>query len=101
VKPLDEELICDFARRAKRVITVEENSVIGGFGSAVLELLQREEILVPVTVLGAPDEFVHHGAQKKQRQHYGLDADGLLYTMRSKLAAVRKRKAAPVAGGVS
>jgi 1-deoxy-D-xylulose-5-phosphate synthase len=101
VKPLDEELICEYARRAKRVVTVEENSVLGGFGSAVLELLQREEILVPVTVLGAPDEFVHHGAQKKQRQHYGLDADGLLYTMRSQLASARKRKVAPVASSVA
>ena len=94
VKPLDEELICSVARRAKRLVTVEENTAQGGFGSAVLELLQREEILVPVTVVAAPDEFVHHGAQKKQRQHYGLDADGLLFTMRSKLGTSRKRKAA-------
>jgi 1-deoxy-D-xylulose-5-phosphate synthase len=89
-KPLDEELICDLARRAKRVVTVEENTAHGGFGSAVMELLHREEILVPVTVCAGPDEFVHHGAQKIQRREYGLDADGLLYKMRTVLE--RKRK---------
>jgi 1-deoxy-D-xylulose-5-phosphate synthase len=92
VKPLDEELICGVARRAKRLMTVEENVAAGGFGSAVLELLQREEIQTPVTICAAPDEFIHHGAQKIQRREYGLDADGLLYKMRTLLA--RKRKAA-------
>jgi 1-deoxy-D-xylulose-5-phosphate synthase len=89
-KPLDESAICDLARRARRIVTVEENTFCGGFGSAVLELLHREEILVPVTVCAGPDEFVHHGAQKIQRREYGLDADGLLYKMRT----VLKRKGA-------
>lgn len=92
VKPLDEELICATARRVKRLITVEENAVQGGFGSAVLELLHREGIEMPVTVVGIPDEFVHHGAQKIQRRELGLDVDGLKYTMRRQLP--RKRKAA-------
>ena len=78
------------ARRARRVVTAEENTAHGGFGSAVLELLHREDILVPVTVCAGPDEFVHHGAQKIQRREYGLDADGLLYKMRTVLE--RKRK---------
>ncbi len=84
-KPLDEEMICDLARRVKRLVTVEENTAHGGFGSAVLELLHREDILVPVTVCAGPDEFVHHGAQKIQRREYGLDADGLLFKMRTVL----------------
>jgi 1-deoxy-D-xylulose-5-phosphate synthase len=97
VKPLDEALICSMARRAKRVITIEENVASGGFGSAVLELLQREEILVPVTLCAAPDEFVHHGAQKIQRREYGLDADGLLYKMRTLLERKRASKATKAA----
>ncbi|MDQ3813417.1 MAG: 1-deoxy-D-xylulose-5-phosphate synthase [Armatimonadota bacterium] len=95
VKPLDEELICAVARRAKRLITVEENVIQGGFGSAVLEMLQREGLNdLPVTLVGAPDDFVHHGAQKIQRRELGLDADGLQYTMRRHLP--RRRKATAV-----
>jgi 1-deoxy-D-xylulose-5-phosphate synthase len=85
VKPLDEELICGLARRAGAVVTAEENVAQGGFGSAVLELFARENIRVPVQVVGVPDEFIHHGAQKIQRRELGLDADGLLYTMRRAL----------------
>lgn len=93
VKPLDEELILSVARRSKRLITIEENVVQGGFGSAVLELLQREGLHeVPVTLVGMPDEFIHHGNPKIQRRELGLDADGLLYTMRCNLP--RKRKTA-------
>jgi 1-deoxy-D-xylulose-5-phosphate synthase len=95
VKPLDEELICSVARRAKRLVTVEENVVQGGFGSAVLELLQREGIHdVPVTTIGIPDEFIHHGTPKIQRRELGLDADGLLYALRCALP--RKGKTAAV-----
>ena len=85
VKPLDEEMICDLARRSKKIITVEENVVAGGFGSAILELLSREGLNTPVTVVGVPDEFIHHGAQKIQRRELGLDVDGLTYTFRRHL----------------
>jgi 1-deoxy-D-xylulose-5-phosphate synthase len=93
VKPLDEELICDLARRSKQIITVEENVVMGGFGSAVLELLARENILVPTKLIGVPDEFIHHASQKIQRRELGLDADGLLYTFRRHLPRAAKQHA--------
>jgi len=94
VKPLDEELICNLARRCKKLVTVEENVVQGGFGSAILELLQREGIWdVPVQIVGVPDEFIHHGHPKIQRRELGLDSDGLLYTMRRNLPAKRKKAA--------
>jgi 1-deoxy-D-xylulose-5-phosphate synthase len=85
VKPLDEALICDVAKRAKKIVTVEENMAQGGFGSAVLELLSREGVGTPVTVIGVPDEFIHHGAQKIQRRELGLDEDGLLFALRRHL----------------
>ena len=97
VKPLDEEMICDLARRAKHIITVEENTVVGGFGSAILELLSREELSTPVTVVGVPDEFIHHGAQKIQRRELGLDADGLTYTFRRHLSRAKVVKKAALA----
>lgn len=92
VKPLDEELICDMARRTKNLITVEENAVKGGFGSAILELLQREDLHdVAVHLVGVPDEFIHHATPAIQRRELGLDKDGLLYTMRRRLPAQKSK----------
>ena len=61
VKPLDRERILDLARRVKVLITVEEHSAMGGFGSAVLELLAEEGVVMPVRILGIPDELIEHG----------------------------------------
>jgi 1-deoxy-D-xylulose-5-phosphate synthase len=81
VKPLDGEAIAELAQRAGRLVTIEENARMGGFGSAVLEALQEREVVVPVEVIGVPDEFIHHASQKIQRRELGLDADGLQATM--------------------
>ncbi|MBM4329880.1 MAG: 1-deoxy-D-xylulose-5-phosphate synthase [Deltaproteobacteria bacterium] len=78
VKPLDEELICSLTSGIQKVITVEENALQGGFGSAVLELLERTGIhSVQVKRLGIPDTFVEHGPQDFLRQKYGIDAQGI------------------------
>jgi 1-deoxy-D-xylulose-5-phosphate synthase len=78
VKPLDEELLLDVARRCRRVITVEENVVSGGFGSAVLELLAARRVQgVRVEVIGVPDEFVEHGTPEILRGKYGLNGPGI------------------------
>jgi 1-deoxy-D-xylulose-5-phosphate synthase len=61
VKPLDRERIVALAKRCRVLVTVEEHSVMGGFGSAVLELLAEEGILVPVRTLGVPDMLIDHG----------------------------------------
>ena len=92
VKPLDEALICDLARRAKRIVTVEENAVQGGFGSAILELLAREEIQVPVEIVGVPDHFIHHASPKIQRAELGLDSDGIEATIRAQLLKIEIKK---------
>jgi len=77
-KPLDSELIIDLASRIKRVVTVEENTLIGGFGSSVVKLLQESDICdVPVKSIGIPDEFVEQGTQAMLRSNYGLDAKGI------------------------
>ena len=68
VKPLDEELILKTAATIKKIITIEENMLQGGFGSAVLELLAEKSITgVQVKRLGIPDEFVKHATQAQQR----------------------------------
>lgn len=65
VKPLDAELICYWAGKTKRVVTIEDNSRLGGFGSSVLELFSRRGLYsVRSCLLGHPDYFVEHGPQK-------------------------------------
>jgi len=78
VKPLDVELITSLARRIPRLVTVEENTLSGGFGSSVARLLQDLGIgKVSVKTIGIPDEFVEQGAQAILRADYGLDASGI------------------------
>ena len=77
-KPLDAKLIVDMASRIKRVVTVEENALNGGFGSAVNGLLQESGINdVQVKNIGVPDEFVQQGSQAILRRKYSLDAKGI------------------------
>jgi 1-deoxy-D-xylulose-5-phosphate synthase len=78
VKPLDRGLIISLAREIPRIITVEENVLQGGFGSAVLECLSDEGITgSQVLRLGIPETFVEHGSQQILRAKYGIDATGI------------------------
>lgn len=78
VKPLDSELILSVARSAGRIVTVEENALQGGFGSAVLELLYDNGLQdVTVKRLGIPDRYIEHGSQAQLRQDLGIDAEGI------------------------
>lgn len=72
VKPLDQDFVVQVARRAPLLITVEENTLIGGFGEAVRDLLQGDP--VSVRSIGLPDAFVEHGTQAKLRDKVGLSA---------------------------
>jgi 1-deoxy-D-xylulose-5-phosphate synthase len=77
-KPLDTELILDVANRAKTVVIVEENVLSGGFGTGVLEMLEKAGVSdVKVKRLGIPVEFVTHGKQDFLRSLYHLDALGI------------------------
>jgi 1-deoxy-D-xylulose-5-phosphate synthase len=78
LKPLDGTLLCDWAKRTGKVLTVEENVLQGGFGSAVLELFQERGIFsIQVKRLGIPDIFVEHGPQTLLREKYGIDEKGI------------------------
>ena len=86
VKPLDDELILNTAVTIKKIITVEENVLQGGFGSAVLELLAEKNITgVWVKRLGIPDEFANHATQAQQRQKYGINEEGIIRAIREML----------------
>jgi 1-deoxy-D-xylulose-5-phosphate synthase len=78
VKPLDRQLVLDLATKTGRLVTVEENVLQGGFGAAVLELLEEEGLShLPVLRLGYPDCFIEQGEQPELRASHGLDATGI------------------------
>jgi 1-deoxy-D-xylulose-5-phosphate synthase len=85
LKPLDKELLVAEALRAGFVFTVEENALQGGFGSAVLELFCEEGVHIPVKRIGLPDRFVEQGSQEELRARYGLDAKGIVATVKGAL----------------
>jgi 1-deoxy-D-xylulose-5-phosphate synthase len=79
IKPLDADLLCSLASDIGRVITIEENALMGGFGSAVLELFAEKGLNgIQVKRLGIQDTFVEHGSQDYLRKKYGIDAQGIL-----------------------
>lgn len=88
VKPLDEDLISGWAHRAKLVVTVEENTVCGGFGSAVLELLQKRNISTPALCVGLPDLFIDHASPAIQRKSTRVDSDGIVTQVLAKMKMI-------------
>jgi 1-deoxy-D-xylulose-5-phosphate synthase len=86
IKPLDRELIVSLACDTCNLFTVEDSALMGGFGSAVLELLEEEGIEgVRVTRLGYPDRYIEQGEQPELKRMYGLDVDGIASGIRRAL----------------
>jgi 1-deoxy-D-xylulose-5-phosphate synthase len=93
VKPLDVELVLELARTHEALVTLEEGSIMGGAGSAVLEALAAAGVQIPVLQLGLPDRFVEHGDTVRLMRECGLDAEGIEQSVRRRfgpsLAVVR------------
>ncbi|MEX2476184.1 1-deoxy-D-xylulose-5-phosphate synthase [Marinobacter sp.] len=89
VKPLDEELVLDLAARHSLLVTLEENAVAGGAGSAVTECLNARELCLPVLQLGLPDTFIDHGKPGELLSDCGLDADGIHEAVKARLERLR------------
>ncbi len=81
VKPLDEELVASIAASHRAIVTLEENTVAGGAGSAVLEVLQRIGSALPVLQIGVPDGFVEHGSREDNLVAAGLDGPAVRATI--------------------
>lgn len=77
IKPVDYDTLKDVATRSGRILTVEENSIVGGFGAGIVEALSDMDISVPVKRLGVPDEFLPHGSQLGLRMKLGLTKEGI------------------------
>lgn len=90
VKPLDEDLILRLADDVGAIVTIEESSATGGFGSGVLELLAEHGKLVPTKVLGVPDRFFEQASQTRLRELAGLGIDSIVDAAKQ-VTAVRER----------
>ncbi|MFN3344612.1 MAG: 1-deoxy-D-xylulose-5-phosphate synthase [Chloroherpetonaceae bacterium] len=77
VKPLDTDLIDEVATRFERIVTIEENTIKGGFGSAVIEYLQEKGYSNKVCVIGLPDRFIDHGSPAELHKEVGLDVESI------------------------
>ncbi len=88
VKPMDEALLQELAQSHQAFVTVEEGCLMGGAGSAVLEFVSRDALVMPVLQLGYPDEFIDHGDQKKIAQDLGLDAAGIERSIRERFSSL-------------
>src|SRR5260221_13950957 len=91
VKPLDRELVFRLATSHDLLVTIEENVVAGGAGSAVAEVLAADGIAVPVLSVGLPDAFVEHGEAQQLLADCGLDAAGIARAVRERLMQLGRR----------
>jgi 1-deoxy-D-xylulose-5-phosphate synthase len=100
VKPLDRELILRAARECKALVTVEDNALSGGFGSAVLELLAEEGVQTTVVRLGIPDQFIEHAAPAAQHEACGYSPEAIAARVRElDLPGAQVREMGEEAGG--
>jgi len=82
VKPLDEELLHEVFGKFDKVLTVEDGTVVGGFGSAILEFMAQHGYKADVTIMGIPDRLVEHGTPKQLYEEIGLDANSIVAKVR-------------------
>jgi 1-deoxy-D-xylulose-5-phosphate synthase len=100
IKPLDDELIARFCRSGAKIVTVEEGSLAGGFGSAIMERVQQLGIEgVRFHRIGIPDEYVHHGSQDVLRAQYDLHGEGIARRVREFVAGQHDAEILPIAVG--
>jgi 1-deoxy-D-xylulose-5-phosphate synthase len=83
VKPIDEEALLA-QRSAKLIVTIEENAIMGGAGSAVSEFLLANNITIPTLHLGLPDQYEEHASHAAMLKRVGLDAEGILQSIEKK-----------------
>ena len=82
VKPLDEELLHEVFGKFNNIITIEDGTVVGGFGTAILEFMNAHGYKADVKIMGIPDRLVEHGSPKELYREIGLDANGIAAVLR-------------------
>jgi 1-deoxy-D-xylulose-5-phosphate synthase len=91
IKPIDLEVIERYASRVSAFVTFEDHVLSGGFGSAIIEALNRLGLSVPVVRIGWPDQFIEHGKVDQLRARYGLTVDEAVTQLQPHLAGIRRR----------
>ena len=86
VKPLDEDVIVNFARKVKLVVTIEENTIYGGFGSGILEVLSKKSTTAQTMLIGAPDRFIEQGSRDEQLVFAELSPEQVFKRISQKLS---------------
>jgi 1-deoxy-D-xylulose-5-phosphate synthase len=81
VKPLDEAMLHEIFSKFDKIITVEDGTIVGGFGSAILEFMNGHNYKAEVKMLGIPDRLVEHGTPKEQYKECGYDAEAIKETV--------------------
>ena len=81
-KPIDEEMMHEVFAKFDKVVTIEDGTVVGGFGSAVLEFMAQHNYNAEVKIMGIPDRLVEHGTPKQLYEEIGIDANGIAKTVR-------------------
>ena len=87
-KPLDEELLHEVFGKYDKVVTVEDGTIKGGFGSAVLEFMAEHNYKAEVKIMGIPDSLVEHGTPKQLYDEIGIDANGIAATVRAMMNVI-------------
>jgi len=90
VKPLDEELLHQVFKKFKKIVTLEDGTVVGGFGSAILEFMADHGYAAKVIRLGIPDQFIEHGEQIQLHKECGYDPEGIAKAVQSLVGVVLK-----------
>lgn len=98
IKPLDHELIVEYAKKTKRIVTIEEHVLAGGFGSACLELLNQENTGAEIFNIGLPDAFIEQGSPALLRQAHDLNASAIREGVLKKWTFPEKRKRPEIRG---
>ncbi len=84
LKPIDKETIINSIKKTKKVITIEDNILKGGLGSAVQDIIIKENLEdITFKKYGYPDEFIKHGSVPELENEYGLDAEGIVKDLES------------------
>lgn len=81
-KPLDEEMLHEVFQKYSKIITIEDGTIIGGFGSAILEFMNEHHYKADVKIMGIPDRIIEHASQKQQQEQAGIDTNHISEAIR-------------------
>jgi 1-deoxy-D-xylulose-5-phosphate synthase len=85
-KPIDEEMLHEVFSKFNKIITIEDGTIVGGFGSAVLEFMNEHSYKADIKIMGIPDKLIEHGTPKQLYNEAGFDANHIAQTLRDMIS---------------